>query len=128
MNRKSTVGELGEKIARDFLKNKGYRVLAQNVWEPWGEIDIIARDRGGVLVFAEVKALWTTYNEARPEGHYGTAKDRKTKRAVQLFIQKNQKMFNDAIGYRIDLIAIHIKSELLENWEQGLEIRHYENI
>ena len=49
------VGMLGEAIATQFFKNKGYRILAQNYRKPWGEIDIVVQ-KGETLHFVEVKA------------------------------------------------------------------------
>ncbi len=48
------VGILGEKLAKDFLKKKGYRITDTNYRSPQGEIDIIAR-HGDSLVFIEVR-------------------------------------------------------------------------
>jgi len=48
------VGGLGEKIASDFLKKSGYRVIEKNFRSRYGEIDIIALD-GQDIVFVEVK-------------------------------------------------------------------------
>ena len=45
----------GEVVARRYLENKGYKILATNYTTKAGEIDIIARDNG-VIVFVEVKA------------------------------------------------------------------------
>lgn len=49
------IGELGERVAVDFLKAEGRRVLYRNFRAPkGGEVDIVARD-GKVLSFVEVK-------------------------------------------------------------------------
>ena len=48
------VGILGEKIARDFLASRGYKILETNFRTPFGEIDIIG-GRSGLTVFFEVK-------------------------------------------------------------------------
>jgi putative endonuclease len=48
-------GDFGEKVAADFLRSKGCRILARNFKAPrGGEVDIIARD-GKLLLFVEVK-------------------------------------------------------------------------
>lgn len=51
-------GKLGEQIALQVLRKKGYKILHQNFRSRFGEIDIVAEDRG-VLVFVEVKARWS---------------------------------------------------------------------
>lgn len=50
----STSGRQAEMLAADFLRTKGYHVVAQNWRTRWCEIDIIA-ERDGVLSFVEVK-------------------------------------------------------------------------
>ncbi len=53
MKRRDT-GILGEKVARDFLKKRGFRILETNYRCPEGEIDIVARQKDS-LVFVEVR-------------------------------------------------------------------------
>ncbi len=48
------LGDAGENLARDFLKEKGFKILEENYRTRWGELDLIARD-GETLVFVEVK-------------------------------------------------------------------------
>ena len=47
-------GRRGERLAAWYLRLTGWRVLAQRVKTPRGEIDLIAR-RGKVVAFVEVK-------------------------------------------------------------------------
>jgi len=47
------VGRCGEKYAREFLENRGYKVLFENWTCYGGEIDLIVRKK--CLVFVEVK-------------------------------------------------------------------------
>lgn len=47
-------GRRAEWCAKWWLRLKGYRIVAQRVRTPRGEVDIIAR-RGATLVFVEVK-------------------------------------------------------------------------
>lgn len=48
-------GDRGERLAADFLKKKGYKVVMMNYRTHIGEIDIIATE-GDTLVFVEVKS------------------------------------------------------------------------
>lgn len=50
-------GKFGERIAIAILKKKGYKILDTNFHSRFGEIDIVAEDRG-TLVFVEVKTRW----------------------------------------------------------------------
>lgn len=49
------LGQLGEKLAKRFLKERDYQIICQNFRARQGEIDIIAKDKGDTLVFVEVK-------------------------------------------------------------------------
>jgi len=49
-----TLGKLGEYLARERLKDLGYRILKTNYRCSLGEVDLVARD-GDVLVFVEIK-------------------------------------------------------------------------
>lgn len=51
-----TFGRVGEDIAADYLREKGYRIVAQNYNTYDGELDIVALKRR-VLVFVEVKTV-----------------------------------------------------------------------
>jgi len=61
---KRQLGDVGEERAAEFLKNKGYKILARN-WSKHncGEIDIVAAKTAGLLgkikevVFVEVKTI-----------------------------------------------------------------------
>lgn len=54
MGRNNEVGAWGERIAADYLRRKGYRIIDTGYRCRFGEIDIIARNRQ-YLVFVEVK-------------------------------------------------------------------------
>lgn len=54
-------GREGERRAAFWLRAKGWRILAERVKTPRGEIDLIAK-RGGVVAFVEVK--WRRRKEA----------------------------------------------------------------
>lgn len=53
MNRKD-LGNIGENIASDYLRSKGFRVIERNFSCRMGEIDIIAK-KGDDIYFVEVK-------------------------------------------------------------------------
>ncbi len=53
------LGQLGETLAAEFLISQGYKVLARNYRNRFGEIDIIASHQG-TIVFVEVKTRSTT--------------------------------------------------------------------
>jgi len=54
-DKRQTLGQLGETLACDELRRRGYAILERRYRTRYGEIDIVAR-HGDVLVFVEVKA------------------------------------------------------------------------
>ena len=54
------IGLKGEKIAAEYLKKNGYKIIATNWRHRYKEVDIIARD-GDELVIVEVKLRSTDY-------------------------------------------------------------------
>ena len=49
------LGQEGESAAEEYLRHKGYRIVARNLRSSVGELDLVVED-GQVLVFVEVKA------------------------------------------------------------------------
>ena len=93
-------GLLAETLCVVWLRILGYRVLAQRLRTPVGEIDILAR-RGDVLAVIEVKARRT--RAAALESI--TARQRgRLQRAVQWFITGRPDLA--ALRIRFDVIAI----------------------
>lgn len=86
MKRKD-IGNLGEKLARQFLVKKGYAIIGSNYRCPYGEIDIIARD-GGFLVFVEVKTRTGT-DLGIPEESVNAAKQAKLRQAALHYLQEH---------------------------------------
>lgn len=77
------LGVQGEVLAKEFLKDNGYKLIELNYKNKIGEIDIIAKD-GDVWVFVEVKT-----RQSLKFGH--------PREAVNFY--KQQKIRNVAVGY-----------------------------
>ena len=73
---KKVLGKKGEKLATDYLKKQGYKILKRNYKTPFGEADIIAQDKDEV-VFVEVKT--------RIGDKYGTPREAVTKTKQQRY-------------------------------------------
>lgn len=58
-NERITLGQQGEDAAAEYLRARGWEVVARNVRRRGGEIDIVVR-RGGTLAFVEVKTRRST--------------------------------------------------------------------
>lgn len=123
MNSKQ-LGDWGEKIAEDYLKNKRYRILDKNYvfrircGPPKGEIDIVA-EKDKIVSFIEVKTLISN-KIISPEAEVDFSKKKKTIKAAQFWLMKN-KLPLDA-KWQIDVIAIEINSQ-----NKKAKIRHLEN-
>lgn len=78
-------GRAGEQAAVTWLEAQGYQVLERNVVNHAGEIDLIARDGGGVLCFIEVKAR-STAAFGPAIAAVGPAKRRRLSRAAALHL------------------------------------------
>jgi putative endonuclease len=116
MKRRET-GLLGEKLAKEFLARKGYRILETNYRCLYGEMDIIAREKD-CLVFVEVRTK-TSRVFGSPEESVTAAKMDKL-RAVAAHYQQNHE--NLPASWRIDMVAIELgkdnrpsRIELIEN-------------
>ena len=118
-------GTIGEKLAVDYLIRGGYKILKTNVEYPWGEIDIITRDRDKTLVFVEVKTL-NKYGKRnkegfglRPEDNLTRSKMDKLRRSCSFFANAHKRLADN--GWRIDLISLTICDDYYD-------VRHLKNV
>ena len=117
----SDIGTIGEERACEFLIKKGYEIIKRNYWKPWGELDIVAKDPNGTLVFVEVKTLvrLPANTDLQPEDNLTCAKLIKLKRTAELFVGSHSELIDEDEGYRMDLLAVSL---------EPLKIEHYENV
>lgn len=105
-------GGEGESIAKEFLISKGYSVITQNYGIARGEIDLIALNPLGDLVFVEVKRV--------RGASYGTAEEKvtpeklKTIRRVAEHYIVTHKL--EGVACQVDVVAINDD-----------DVRHVEN-
>ncbi|HEY9087935.1 MAG TPA: YraN family protein [Anaerolineaceae bacterium] len=101
MHAKQMVGRWGENVAAEYLKNRGYTIVARNRRTPYGELDLIA-SKGAELVFVEVK---TRTNNAfgLPEEAINPAKAQHLLDSAQHFLLEYSPQ---EIDWRVDVIAI----------------------
>lgn len=110
------LGKRGEKLALQFIKKKGYTILAQNYRLRCGEIDIIAQE-GEVLVFLEVKTR-KSHNFGSPFAAITQKKQKQISKVALEYLQQNSLFDKEA---RFDVVAVtwHQKEspeiELLQN-------------
>jgi putative endonuclease len=110
-------GALGEKLAKDFLKKKGYRIVETNYRCRYGEIDIVAR-RKDYLVFIEVRTK-TNRSFGTPEESITTAKRARMRKTAEYYYQFHEKLPEN---WRIDFVAVELddkgkpgRIEIIEN-------------
>lgn len=102
MDRKQ-LGDLGEKIAGDYLKKHGYKLVERNYHCREGEIDIVARQKN-TLVFVEVRTK-TGAGFGTPEESVTRAKKDKMIAAAFKYLQAHDRVTDD---WRIDLVAVEL--------------------
>jgi len=116
MKRRDT-GILGEKLARDFLKKRGYRILETNYHCPEGEIDIVAKHKDS-LAFIEVRTK-KSLEFGSPEESITKTKRERLRAAASRYQQTHD---NLPQSWRIDFVAVELdqkgkpsRIELIEN-------------
>jgi putative endonuclease len=121
---KRKFGDIGEKIAEKWLNNKGFSILERNYLKKWGEIDIVAKNKG-VLRFIEVKTVKKDLlsgiknDEYRPEENVHAKKLERLHRAIQSYLMERGGGEED---WQLDVVAVYIdephklaKVEMMEN-------------
>ncbi|AEB08628.1 YraN family protein [Desulfobacca acetoxidans] len=98
------LGQMGEALAADVLKESGYNILARNYRTPFGEIDLIARHQD-TLVFIEVK-LRRSRIFGPPQAAITPNKQRHVRLAAQYYLQGQRTL--DA-KVRFDVVAITLE-------------------
>ncbi|CAD7288303.1 hypothetical protein LMG7974_00926 [Campylobacter majalis] len=102
-------GISSEDRAIKFLKNSGYKIVCRNFHSRFGEIDIVAYDRDGILCFIEVKATNTDLDASY---RLTNAKYAKILKTIEFYMLKNR---TDA-DFEISLLVINKnKIELIRN-------------
>lgn len=116
MMRRDT-GVRGEKLAQDFLKKRGYRIIETNYRTPEGEIDIVARQKD-CLVFVEVRTKRSLLFGS-PEESITHAKMQKLRALAARYMQSHGNLSGN---WRIDVVAVE-----LDNKDKASRIEIIEN-
>jgi len=117
MNSKK-LGILGEKIAENYLKKKGYQILDKNYSPKFisgpkrGEIDIVAK-KENTISFIEVKTLIQdsprTVLHFSPEEKVNFKKKRKVIKIAESWLVEKKLSLDSQ--WEIDVISVRINSE-----------------
>ena len=94
------LGRLGENIAKDFLKQRGFIIIAMNWRHLHYEIDIIARQQN-ILVFVEVTTR-STFKYGFPDESIDHKKENRLREAAEIYIEQ-ENLHNEI---RFDIVSI----------------------
>lgn len=96
-----TLGKLGEQLAAEHLQAHGYNILHRNWKAGRKEVDIIA-ERGGVVVFAEVKTRSSKFF-GMPEEAVGWKKEEHLRKVAERWLERHGSGVRDI---RFDILSI----------------------
>ncbi|MBN2544661.1 MAG: YraN family protein [Spirochaetes bacterium] len=99
---KKEFGRLGEKIALNFLKKNGIKIINENYFTKYGEIDLIGLENE-TIIFVEVK-LRNNFNYGFPIEAVDAKKIKRIKKTAETFLQN----FNDFKKCRFDILLIFL--------------------
>ena len=102
-NPRHALGERAEAMVAEWLTTRGWTVMAQRWRCPEGELDIVACDRGRVVVAVEVK-LRQTGRAGLPLESIDRHRLRRLRSALGQFVADAQ--LRRGNGLRIDLVAV----------------------
>jgi len=112
-------GNVAEDAVVKYAKGKGWKILDRNFEKPWGEIDIVARDKSTVL-FIEVKSVIGESEDFSPEDNFDHKKRQKMVRACRGYLLENN--YSEDTNWRIDLAAVRLDME-----SRNANITYYKN-
>ena len=117
MNAKDTLGRNGEQAAAEYLERAGLRILDRNWRCADGELDIVAAERG-VLVICEVKT--------RSSGRFGSPLDA-VSRSKQARLRRLAVRWLVAHGVLCDEVRIDVIG-LVRDQSDGYQIEHVRGV
>ena len=122
-DRRRELGELGERIAREHLRRRGYSIVETNFRTRHGELDLVAVG-DGCLVFCEVKTRLSGGSEGPfvPLASVGTAKRRQLRRMAREWFARRSPPGRGPPGLRFDAIGVAVNGR-----GELLDLEHVEN-
>lgn len=115
--RNKKIGQLGEKITVDFLKNKNYILLDKNFTSRWGEVDLIFK-KDNKIHFIEVKTR-VGNKKGKPFEAINFYKIRSLRRCIDYYLlKKNLKDYK---------LSLDIVSIILDKNLNLVDFKYFEN-
>jgi len=102
MARKQAIGKWGERLAEEFLTAHGCILVERNVRTSYGEIDLVMRTEGNVLLFVEVKTRKSSVL-GKPEISITSKKQAHMQASAEAYLLEHPDFTGD---WRIDVVAI----------------------
>ncbi|MFC1757021.1 YraN family protein [Patescibacteria group bacterium] len=99
------VGKAGERLAvKHFVKHK-FKILEQNYWKKFGEIDIIA-EKDKILHFIEVKTVSyeTDFDNYLPEENVHKFKRKRFARTINTYLAEKKVSYETE--FQVDVVAV----------------------
>lgn len=110
-------GQCGEEIAARHLSSEGLAILARNYRCRSGELDVVARDTDGTIVFVEVKERRTGGSHGQGFEAVGRGKRRRLLRAAQQYASRHG-LYEASI--RFDVVSVDWDGATPRvRWERG---------
>ncbi|MBS1645730.1 MAG: YraN family protein [Bacteroidetes bacterium] len=113
MAKTTEIGKQGEDMAASFLREKGYRIIAQNWRSRHLEIDLIAQ-KNQLLLIIEVKTRKNTLFGS-PQHFVSKSKQQKLLKAAHEYLLKHP----EETEIRFDIIAIVTDTQNIEHIEDA---------
>ena len=114
------LGVYGERLAKEYLKASGYKILEQNFISRFGEIDIIATSER-FLCFVEVKTRSSSLNLATGFESISPQKQQRIIKSAEYYLATHARFVEKAdLQPRFDCMEINVD-------ENDVNIRMIEN-
>ncbi len=121
MEGKKERGDFGERIAQEYLSERGFFILQKKFYTAFGEIDIIAWDKSlGEVVFVEVKTRWSM-RFGWPEEAVDAKKREKVQKSAAVFL--SEKYPHKMPRYRFDIVSV-----LIDRTSRRAQVYHFKNV
>ncbi len=117
----TSVGARGERLATDFLRKQGMKILHRSYRSPRGEIDIIAVDHSDrnrrTIVFVEVKT-WRIPAQGGPSDAVDEQKQERLTRLALEFLKRHHLLESRA---RFDVVQVILEPLLIRHFPNAFD-------
>ena len=111
-------GNKAEDQSAQYLKEKGYKILARNFSCKMGEVDIIAQDKQDTIIFVEVKQRKTNLFGGGLAA-VNKAKQKRITLTAAAYIKKTKMPYT---ALRFDIITV--TAGVLQHYENAFSVTH----